>query len=127
MLQFFPTNRNFGGDNDFSQDTLCVISHKGAALKEYLICLTTLMGKRFAFSGGGFFMVLPYWYVLRAMQLRDYNICYFHLNDLIIQKFAFKSKAEYEEYFREPGNLKNCLVRYIKMIIGHGDAFEKLK
>lgn len=123
----FPTNREFGGYKGFPQDTPCIISHEGVSLKEYPICLTTLLCKRTAFSGGGFFRVLPYWFVLRAMQRRDYNICYFHLNDLIIQKFAFKSKAEYEEYFKEPGTLKNRLVRYIKMNVGHGDAFGKLK
>lgn len=60
------------------------------------------------------------------MKLHDYNICYFHLNDLIRQKIEFKSKAEYEEYFKEPGTLKNRLVRYVKSNVGTGDAYEKL-
>ena len=123
----FPTNREFGGYKDFPQDTPCIISHDGASLKEYPICLTTLMAKRTAYSGGGFFRVLPYWFVLRAMQRRDYNICYFHLNDLINQKIKMKSKKEYEDYYKEPGTLKNRLVRYVKSNVGTGDAFGKLK
>ena len=36
------------------------------------------------------------------------------------------SREEYEEYFKEPGTLKNRLSRYIKSNIGTGRAFEKM-
>ncbi len=62
-----------------------------------------------------------------VMKRRDYNICYFHLNDLIKQKIAFKSKAEYENYFKEPGTLKNRILRYAKSNVGTGDAYGKLQ
>ena len=123
----FPTNRDFGGYMGFPQDTPCIISHEGAMLKEYPISLTSVLGKTMAYSGGGFFRLLPYWLVSNTMRKRDYNICYFHLNDLINQKIAFKSRAEYEEYFRESGTLKNRLVRYAKSNIGTGDAYGKLQ
>ena len=123
----FPTSRDFGGYKDFPQDTPCLIEHEGASLKEYPISLTSFIGKTIAYSGGGYFRLLPYWFVSRTMKQRDYNICYFHLNDLIHQKIAFKSKEEYEEYFKEPGTLKNRLVRYVKSNVGTGDAYEKLK
>jgi polysaccharide deacetylase family protein (PEP-CTERM system associated) len=122
----FPTSREFGGYKNFPQDTPCFISHEGAQLKEYPISLTSIMGKAMAYSGGGYFRLLPYWLVSKTVKKKEYNICYFHLNDLIKQKFAFKSKAEYEEYFKEPGTLKNRLVRYVKSNIGNGDAYGKL-
>ena len=122
----FPTNRDFGGYKGFPQDTPCIIKHEGATLKEYPICVTSVLGKTMAYSGGGFFRLLPYWLVSSTMKERDYNICYFHLNDLIKQKIAFKSKAEYEDYFKEPGTLKNRLVRYVKSNIGTGDAYGKM-
>ena len=123
----FPTSRDFGGFKDFPQDTPCIISHEGATLKEYPICLTSILRKTMAYSGGGFFRLLPYWLVSKAMKQRDYNICYFHLNDLIQYRFEFKSKAEYEKNFMEPGTLKNRIVRYVKMNLGKGDAYGKLQ
>jgi polysaccharide deacetylase family protein (PEP-CTERM system associated) len=123
----FPTSRDFGGYKGFPQDTPCIISHDGATLKEYPISLTTILAKQIAYSGGGYFRLLPYWLVDKTMKRRDYNICYFHLNDLIKQKISFMSKAEYEEYFKEPGILKNRLVRYAKSNVGTGDAYGKLQ
>lgn len=123
----FPTSRDFGGYKGFPQDTPCIISHQGATLKEYPISLTSILGKTMAYSGGGFFRLLPYWLVSKTIKLRDYNICYFHLNDLIHHRFEFKSKAEYEENFKEPGTLKNRIVRYVKMNIGKGNAYGKLQ
>ena len=122
----YPTNRDLGGYKGFPQDTPCIVSHEGATLKEYPVCLTTIMGKQMAYSGGGYFRVLPYWLINRTMRQRDYNICYFHLNDLIVEKKKFQSRAEYERYYQQPGSVKNRLVRYIKGNIGTGDASNKL-
>lgn len=123
----FPTNRDFGGYKGFPQDTPCVISHEGASLKEYPICLTSVLGKTIAYSGGGYFRLLPYWFVKKTIRNREYNICYFHLNDLIQEKKKMMSKVAYEEYFKEPGTLKNRLVRYVKSNIGTENAYGKLQ
>lgn len=123
----FPTTRDFGGYKGFPQDTPCIISHEGASLKEFPISLTSILGKTMAYSGGGYFRLLPYWLIDRTMTKRDYNICYFHLADLIRNKGRMMSKAEYEDYFKEPGTLKNRLLRYAKSNVGTGDAFGKLQ
>ena len=122
----FPTDRDFGGYKGFPQDTPCIISHEGATLKEFPICLTSIMGKTFAYSGGGYFRSIPYWLISRIMHHRDYNICYFHLSDLIHNKHKMLSKAAYENYFKEPGTFKNRLIRYIKSSAGRGDVYGKL-
>lgn len=122
----FPTNRDFGGYKGFLQDIPCFISHEGATLKEYPIGLTSLLGKTLAYSGGGYFRLLPYRFISNTIKNRDYNICYFHLADLISEQKKMMSKEQYEEYFKEPGTLKNRLVRYAKSNVGTGDAYGKL-
>ena len=123
----FPTLRDLGGYKGFPQDEPCIINHEGSLLKEYPISLTTMLGKTIAYSGGGYFRLLPYTLVNKTISKREYNMCYFHLNDLTNQKIKMKSKKEYEDYYKEPGTLKNRLVRYLKSNIGTGDAFGKLK
>lgn len=122
----FPASRDFGGYPVFPQDTPCLIKHGNAVIKEYPISLTTIAGKKIAYSGGGYFRMLPYGLVKRTINKRDYNICYFHLNDLIDQKMKMMSRVEYEEYFKEPGTLKNRVLRYMKSNVGTGDAYGKL-
>jgi polysaccharide deacetylase family protein (PEP-CTERM system associated) len=121
----FPTNRDFGGYKGFPQDKPCIISHEGATLKEYPISLTSVFGKQIAYSGGGYFRLMPHWFVNTTMKHRDYNICYFHLADLIQQGSKLMSKQAYEDYFKEPGTLKNRLNRYVKRNIRIGDTYEK--
>ena len=122
----FPASRDFGGYPSFPQDTPCMISYQGMTLKEYPISLTTVLGKKLAYSGGGYFRLLPYWFVSRTMKQRNYNICYFHLADLIHEEQKFLSKNEYESYFKESGTLKNRLVRYAKSNVGTNDAYKKM-
>ena len=61
------------------------------------------------------------------MKRRDYDICYFHLSDLISEKRKIMSRAEYEEYFMQLGTLTNRLIRFCKSNARIGDSFEKLK
>lgn len=122
----FPTSRDFGGYPVFPQDTPCEISYQGATLKEYPISLVSLFGKKIAYSGGGYFRLLPYWFVSKTMKQRDYNICYFHLADLIHEEHKMLNKASYEAYFKEPGTLRNRLIRYVKSNVGTGDAYGKM-
>ncbi len=122
----FPTSRDFGGYKGFPQDTPCLIRYNGWTLKEYPICITTLFGKKMAYSGGGYFRLLPYWLVSKTIKNTDYNICYFHLADLISEKKRMMTKSEYEDYFKEPGSLKNRIMRYLKSNVGTGDAYQKL-
>ena len=123
----FPTNRDFGGYKGFPQDTPCIISNEGAELKEFPISLMSMLGRKFAYSGGGYFRLMPYWLVNRTMKQRNYNICYFHFADLIPSYSKLMTKQAYEDYFKEPGTLRNRLVRFVKSNLGRGDVFGKLQ
>lgn len=122
----FPASRDFGGYPSFPQDSPCKVEYQGTVLKEYPIGMISIAGKKIAYSGGGYFRLIPYWVTSRTMRRRDYDICYFHLNDLIPQKRKLMSRADYEEYFMQPGTLKNRLIRYIKSNAKTGDTLEKL-
>lgn len=122
----FPAARDFGGYPSFPQDTPCRIDYQGAIIKEFPIPQAALFGKQLAFSGGGYFRLLPYAYVRRQMQKRDYNIWYFHLADLIDERVKMFNKQEHEEYYKEPGTLKNRMVRYFKSNIGTKNGYKKL-
>lgn len=122
----FPAPRDFGGFPSFPQDTPCKVEYQGAVLKEYPIGMMSIAGRKVAYSGGGYFRLIPYWLISKTMSKRDYDICYFHLNDLITQKRKLMSRADYEEYFMQPGTLKNRLIRYAKSNAGRGDVLGKL-
>lgn len=122
----FPGPRDFGGYPSFPQDKPCKIEYQGATLKEYPIGMMSVLGRKIAYSGGGYFRLIPYWLTSQTMSKRDYDICYFHLNDLITQKRKLMSRADYEEYFMQPGTLKNRLIRFFKSNAKTGDTFEKL-
>lgn len=123
----FPGPRDFGGYPSFPQDTPCKIEYEGSILKEFPIGMMSVLGRKIAYSGGGYFRLVPYWLASRMMSKRVYDICYFHLNDLIERKSRkLMSREDYEEYFMQPGTLKNRLIRFFKSNARIGDTYEKL-
>lgn len=123
----FPGTRDFGGYPSFSQDRPCKVEYQGTTLKEYPIGMMSIAGRKVAYSGGGYFKMIPYWITSRMMRQRDYDICYFHLYDLISEKRKMMSREDYEKFFMQPGTLKNRLIRFFKSNARTGDSFEKLK
>ncbi|MEO3253208.1 polysaccharide deacetylase family protein [Parabacteroides distasonis] len=122
----FPASRDFGGFPQFSSSVPTLISKGTCTLKEFPICPASQMGKRIAFSGGGYFRLVPLWLQKHFMERMDYVMFYFHISDLIEQNSQFMTEAEFEEYFKEPGTLKNRMTRYVKTNIGKGGARDKL-
>lgn len=122
----YPAVRDFGGFAEFGQQKPTVIKYRGCAIKEFPICLTRLMGKEMAYSGGGYFRFFPLWFVKKRMRQNDYNMCYFHIGDLMNLHDGVLSKTEYERCFNISGSIKNRYVRYIKDEIGINCAFSKM-
>lgn len=122
----FPVNRDFGGFPNFGQKSPCIIDYNGIRLKEFPVCITKVMGKEIAYSGGGYFRFFPLSFVKTRMKKSQYAMCYFHIGDLILDSYGVMSKKAYEAYFKETGTLKARYTRYLKSNLGKKNAFEKM-
>lgn len=125
----FPGVRDFGGFPSFTSQKPCKIEYNGCVLNEFPNPLyrIPIIEKDLAYSGGGYFRLLPLWFVKSCLDTADYNMCYFHIGDLLTEKAKLMTKEEFEEYFKEPGAFKNRLIRYIKSNIGRGSAMKNLE
>ena len=125
----FPGARDFGGFPSFNEQRPCKIEYNGCSLNEFPIPLyrLPLISKDVAYSGGGYFRLLPLSFVKSRLNSNDYNMCYFHIGDLLTYKKKLMTKDEYEEYFKEPGTLKNRCIRYLKSNVGRGNAMKNLE
>lgn len=122
----FPAARDFGGFPDFGSQLPTVIKTESGVVNEFPIVMTNILGSDVAFSGGGYFRFFPLWFVKRQIKKNNYNICYFHIADLIPSSRRMMSRAEYEAYFKEPGTLLNRYKRHIKSNLGKSTALEKM-
>lgn len=125
----FPGVRDFGGFPNFNEQEPCVIEYAGYRLNEFPIPLYALplIGKQIAYSGGGYFRLLPLSFVKNRISGSEYNMCYFHIADLLTEKTPLQSRKDFETYFKEPGPLHRRLVRYFKSNIGRKSALPNMQ
>lgn len=125
----FPGVRDFGGFPNFNEQRPCVIEYNGYCLNEFPIPLYSLpvIGKQIAYSGGGYFRVLPLSFVKKQIVSSDYNMCYFHIGDLLTEKTPLKSRKDYETYFKESGSFHRRLLRYFKSNVGRKNALSNMQ
>ncbi len=120
----FPAVHSIGGFERFSEKTPCIINVDSACIQEFPICTTSILGKSFAYSGGGYFRFFPLSFIKGQMSKNEYNMTYFHIGDLV--KSAPVDKKTFEDYFNIPATWKNRTIRDLKSNIGKSYAFEKL-
>ena len=123
----FPATRDFGGFPQFKEHVPTLVNYQGITIKEFPVPTTRLLGKELAYSGGGYFRFFPLGFVKSRMKENLYNMCYFHIGDLLTGPKRAMTKAEYEEYFREPGTFFNRYKRYLKASLGRKGIFEKME
>lgn len=122
----FPGVRDFGGFPNFTEQKPCIIEYNGIHVNEFPIPLYTMpvARKQIAYSGGGYFRLLPISFVKKQMIHSDYNMCYFHIADLVTEKDPFMGREEFEEYFKESGSFPKRLSRYFKSNIGRSKSLK---
>ena len=78
----FPANRAHGGLPQFTTDQPCkVMTKKGYEIIELPMNTASFLGQKFVFSGGGYFRLLPEWYLKKLFKSQDYVMTYFHPRD----------------------------------------------
>lgn len=121
----FPAKRDFGGFSDYDYQAPTLIKINNHIIKEFPIGVTRIFGRETAYSGGGYFRLYPLWFVKNRMESNDYNMCYFHIGDLLTEQRVM-TREEYENYFKEPGTFRHRYLRYLKSSIGINRAFAKV-
>lgn len=78
----FPAIRAHGGLPKFTTDQPCkVITKKGYELIELPMNTASMLGRKFVFSGGGYFRLFPESYLKKLFDSQDYVMTYFHPRD----------------------------------------------
>ncbi len=108
----FPARRAHGGFERYGYANPSLVEYKGCRIKEFPLNLGTLLGRRFVYSGGGYFRVMPYWLIKRLMRQDDYVMTYFHPRDFDAGQPLIKELS---------------LVRKFKSYYGLSGAFAKLR
>ncbi len=121
----FPAKRELGGFPSFGTDSPSLVICGNKTIKEFPVAITSLAGKRTAFSGGGYFRFLPYGFCLSRMKKRNYNICYFHMSDFVKERRL--SRQEYETYFKKKAGPFSTFIRSAKTNIGKGKSWKNFE
>lgn len=123
----FPAARDFGGFQNFGSVEPANVLYKGIQVKEFPINVAIILGKKVAYSGGGYFRFFPLWFVKNEIRKSSYSMCYFHIGDLLTETSGLLSRKDYEDYFKENGSLINRYKRYFKNNYGKKKAWNKLQ
>lgn len=77
----FPASRAHGGIPEYSVAGPSLIEYCNANLKSLPINTTKILGKNIVYSGGGYFRLLPLWFLRRRFTNDEYIMTYFHPRD----------------------------------------------
>jgi Predicted xylanase/chitin deacetylase len=77
----FPSNHDYGGFPSFGECLPSIIDINGYKLKEFPMNIVSVLNKHIVFSGGGFFRIMPYFFIKHWTNKSDYVISYFHPRD----------------------------------------------
>jgi polysaccharide deacetylase family protein (PEP-CTERM system associated) len=77
----FPSKRAHGGFESFGRAQPALININGSMIKEFPINMWSMVKQKIAFSGGGYFRLLPYFVIRDLIKKSNYVMTYFHPRD----------------------------------------------
>jgi polysaccharide deacetylase family protein (PEP-CTERM system associated) len=101
----FPAGRDFGGFDNYEKDVPSIVSYNGVEMKELPMGIATILNKKIAYSGGGYFRLLPYSTIKKIISSRDYNMTYFHLRDFDVQQKRKMNLRYFKNYYGINGSM----------------------
>lgn len=114
----FPAKRSFGGFPSFKGNGPTIIQYNNTSIKEFPMSLIKIFGKEMAYSGGGYFRLMPYHFIKKIADQSNYVITYFHIKDFDdkqLKKFSLLSEKE------------STIIRYFKHYYGISNAYIKFQ
>jgi polysaccharide deacetylase family protein (PEP-CTERM system associated) len=108
----FPASRDFGGFPTFGEKRPVNVSYGGVTLKEFPIGTVRVFGKELAYSGGGYFRLLPYGITRRIIASQDYAMVYLHVRDFDkMQKRALTLR-----YFKDYYGIRGAWAKFCRLL-----------
>lgn len=77
----FPASRAHGGIPEYSAATPSLIKYEAITLNSLPINTSKILGKNIVYAGGGYFRLLPFWYLKKRFADDNYIMTYFHPRD----------------------------------------------
>jgi len=77
----FPASRAHGGLPMYSCAEPSIIKYNEFTYRSFPINTTRILGKDIVYSGGGYFRLLPEWFINRQISIDEYVMTYFHPRD----------------------------------------------
>ena len=122
----FPAPRDFGGFPSFGYDGPVILERNGWRMAEFPVSMAKAFGRRFAYSGGGYFRLMPDAFIRHELRNTGYVMSYFHLNDILPGPRGVMSPSSYEKAYGESGNWMKRAVRSFKNQVGREGALAKM-
>jgi polysaccharide deacetylase family protein (PEP-CTERM system associated) len=111
----FPAKRIHGGINDFSYAVPCRLRINGTEIKEFPVSTQKIFGKRFVFSGGGYFRFFSYYFIKKWMKDKSYVMSYFHPRDFDSGQPMIEDLAWYRKFMSYTG-LKSSEKKFERLL-----------
>jgi polysaccharide deacetylase family protein (PEP-CTERM system associated) len=114
----FPAARSFGGFPSFKENKPSIIHYNSSVIKEFPMSVTRVIGKEIAYSGGGYFRLMPYPVIKNIVNQSNYMITYFHLKDFDDKQVRRGTMLAADE---------SLILRYFKNYYGIKGAYKKFQ
>lgn len=116
----YPSKRSIGGFSSFNERKPVIIRTKEYEIREYPMPLIKITGKELAYSGGGYFRLIPYYLIKKNTLRSDYVMTYFHIKDFDYKQDRkiglINNESKLSRYFKDYYGIKGSFKKFNKYI-----------